>query len=721
MVQEKKKKYLKNSQEMFVKKIIFIFLVISMTQLSETNSIRNSKAANSSSEAPYKILFVMDEQYGGNCEYIIDIFEGYGWEITTTAINKTIKGCSYVGYKEFTVNKTLSTVNFFDYNCVSILPGSVHKNLNKSQLFMEKIQEAVDSNIIITAWCRAVRLLARADIIRGRNITGKDTYAAEYIAAGATYKPLSPPIRDGNIITSVRSRYYRQQTCDLIKDTVENYVPDILDFSTYLGGTGDEKGISSRLNYLGDTAIDSKGNIIVLGRSASSNFPIKNAFQENKSKSIDVTITKYTPRGKIIFSTFFGGSGDEWGTSLAIDSENNIIFGGTTTSPDFPLKNPYQDELQGGTEANNDAFFAKLSSDGQTLIHSSFFGGTGSDWCYALALSSEGEIAITGTTDSTNLPLINPMQEKKGGSRDIYVTKFDNKGQEIIFSTYIGESGPDSGRGLGFDTNDNLYLTGELSGSNLSAGEVFQEKSGGGSDAFLASFEINGSQRFLTYLGGLNIDRGTDLVIDSQNDIIIAGYTHSSNFPTKNAFQEDLAGIYDVFVTKISSTGTQKKFSTYIGGEDLDQGHAICVDDDDNIIVVGETMSSDFPSTIDSLSNMTGKSEAFISILSKNGNEILCSTTLGGDQTDIAIGTISTADHGQIVLGFTSSNNFPVSNAAQETYGGNCDMFLTKYYLPYESSLVKLNSTPGPSGLLIASLGIISIALLLIKNRCNSR
>ncbi|UYP44957.1 hypothetical protein NEF87_001242 [Candidatus Lokiarchaeum ossiferum] len=704
-----------NFKRTFLKCSLFIFLAINMTPLLESISLRNVEATDSSSEAPYKILFIMDENYGGNCKYIIEIFENYGWEVTTTATKKTIIGCSYVSFKEFTVNKTLRTVNFLDYDCISILPGKDHENLNKSESFLDKIQDAVYSGIIVSAWCRAVLLLARANVIRGRTVTGNDADKDILIAAGATFKSYCPPIRDNNVITSVRSKYYRQETCDLIKDTVENYVPEVVDFSTYLGGTGDEQGVSSRLKYLGDTELDSQGNIIVLGRSASADFPVKNAFQENKSRGIDVTITKYSPGGKIIFSTFFGGSGDEWGTGLALDSEDNIIFGGTTTSPDFPLKNAYQTELKGGSEAENDIFFAKLSSDGQTLFHSSYLGGTDSEWCYALAVSSNGEIAVAGLTDSTDFPMMNPIQEEKAGYHDIYVTKFDSSGQEILLSTYIGQAGGDSCRGLGFDSHGNLYATGELTGSDLAKGAVFQRQAGGGSDAFLAKFSKKGDLSFLTYLGGSNVERATDLTIDSQDNIIVTGYTYSTNFPTKKAFQDEIAGSYDIFVTKISSTGMRKIFSTFLGGNNIDQGHAISVDKDDNIVVVGSTKSSDFPITIESLANLTGKTEAFIVKLSKSGKEMLYSTTIGGAQDDIAIATVSTLDYSQIIVGFTFSTNFPVIDATQDCYGGNCDIFMTKYYMPYESSFTTQNSIPGPSMILIISLGIVAIVFLMIS------
>ena len=216
-------------------------------------------------------------------------------------------------------------------------------------------------------------------------------------------------------------------------------------------------------------------------------------------------------------------------------------------------------------------------------------------------------------------------------------------------------------------------------------------------------------------MGGSTIERSTDLVIDSEDNILVTGYVYSNNFPTENAFQIEIQGRCDVFITKITNDGTEKIFSTYLGGEALDQGHAISVDGEDNVIVVGDTMSAEYPCTVDPISNHTGQNEAFITKLSKDGRELIFSTTLGGENEDTAIATINTSNNAQIIVGFTYSPHFPTVAASQAMYGGDCDMFLSKIYLPTRESNENTKTIPGFSPLLIIMIGTISVGIKIRK------
>ena len=212
------------------KKLFPLLIILGiLTLIIPTKLIFQSEAYQSQQEQdiPYKILFVMDESWGGTIPSIIGRFEQYGWNITTTAVNKTVNGCSEVDYAPFEVDIELSNLtDVFSYDCVSILPSKSHDNLLDNEEVHEMIQQLVAKGIIVTAWCKAVRILARADVIRGKNITGYNYYKTEYENAGATFFNQVPPIADGNIITSVRSNFYQEETCDLIKKTVAEYKPE---------------------------------------------------------------------------------------------------------------------------------------------------------------------------------------------------------------------------------------------------------------------------------------------------------------------------------------------------------------------------------------------------------------------------------------------------------------------------------------------------------------
>lgn len=630
------------------------------------------------SDENYRILFVTDYNWGGNVPSIINHFNTYGWEVTTTAMNKTVNGCSYVNHASMEVDITLENItDLYIFDCVSILPGTSHPNLLNNIEFHRMIQNWVLKGLIVTAWCRAVRILARADVLNGRNITGHDDYQSEYEAAGATFNYKVPPIVDGNIITSVRSNYYQLRTCELIRTTVENNKPKLYDFSTYLGGSGDERGVSANLYFLGDNAVDSEGNIIVVGRSASDDFPVLNPYQETRNGGIDVIISKFYPNGTLNFSTYFGGNGNEWATGVALDSDDNIVFAGTTGSTNFPIKDPYQGVLKGGYEGGYDSYVAKLSKDGQSLLYSTFFGGTGSDWCYEMNVDNNDRIAITGTTQSSNLPLLNAYQSTITGGLEAYVTVFEADGQSLAYSTYIGSFSNDHGRGLDFDVDGNLYVTGVIGDSSHGTNGVFQPNAAGYTEAYLAKFGTSGDLEFFTYLGGSAIDRANDLRIDSSGNILITGYTYSSDFPLRKAAQKEIGGWKDVFISKFDALGQKLIYSTYYGGEDIDGGYAITCDSEGNAIVTGNTRSPDFVTTYASNENVEDET-GFLLKFNPKGRCIF-STFLGGSNTDIGVGISWHSNSSYIVTGFTRSIDFPIYHAIQGEYLGQIDMFVVKF------------------------------------------
>ena len=180
------------------------------------------------SEDPIKILFVMDEDFGYCYGPIRTVFERFGWEITTTALNASLTSCNYANNYVLDVDILLTEItDVTEYDILTIMPGNSHDALRTNETALDLIRSAVNQDLIVTAWCRAVRVLAAADVINGKNVTGRADYQAEYEAAGATFFELVPPITDGNIITSVRSTYYREETCNAIAAAVGFYEPNV--------------------------------------------------------------------------------------------------------------------------------------------------------------------------------------------------------------------------------------------------------------------------------------------------------------------------------------------------------------------------------------------------------------------------------------------------------------------------------------------------------------
>ncbi|MHA1862497.1 MAG: DJ-1/PfpI family protein [Candidatus Thorarchaeota archaeon] len=183
--------------------------------------------ANTQAADPIKILFVMDNEYGTCYNYIRIVFERFGWDITTTALMQTINKCAFGGSTPLDVDILLTEIDdVTEYDILTIMPGSSHDTLRANVTALDLIRDAVSQNLIVTAWCRAVRVLADAGVIDGKNVTGHQDYQLEYEAAGATFFASVPPITDGNIITSVRSTFYREETCNAIGAAVDYYDPN---------------------------------------------------------------------------------------------------------------------------------------------------------------------------------------------------------------------------------------------------------------------------------------------------------------------------------------------------------------------------------------------------------------------------------------------------------------------------------------------------------------
>lgn len=172
-----------------------------------------------------RVLFVMDHDYGANYYFIRPILEGYGWEVTITGMAEILTPCDYQS-PTLTLPVDIlipEIVDIAEYDCVSIMPGESHSLLLASQEALDLIRSAVDAGLIVSAWCKAVRVLAAADVIDGKHVTGDAEYQAEYEAAGAIFHELVPPIIDGNIVTSVRSQYYRTEMCVAIATALGVY------------------------------------------------------------------------------------------------------------------------------------------------------------------------------------------------------------------------------------------------------------------------------------------------------------------------------------------------------------------------------------------------------------------------------------------------------------------------------------------------------------------
>jgi hypothetical protein len=232
-------------------------------------------------------------------------------------------------------------------------------------------------------------------------------------------------------------------------------------FSTFLGGRSEDVG--------NGIALDSSGNIYVVGLTTSTDFPIVNALQTALAGSWNAFIAKFNPdTSTMIYSTFLGGSAFDEGLGIAVDSSGSAYIIGFTESSDFPTKNPFQATLPGAAFETKAAFVSKLNPSGSALVYSTFLGGGDSvtndgDFALGIAVDSTGSAYVTGSTNSGNFPSVNALQPYKGNAP--FLAKFTPDGSTLAYSTFFAGLG--MGSAIAVDTSNNAYVTGTTNSPNF--------------------------------------------------------------------------------------------------------------------------------------------------------------------------------------------------------------------------------------------------------------
>jgi hypothetical protein len=354
-------------------------------------------------------------------------------------------------------------------------------------------------------------------------------------------------------------------------------------YSTYLGGSGNENGEEW---VVGGIAVDGSGNAYVTGKTFSTNFPTQNPYLATFQGNGDAFVTKLSSSGNsLIFSTYLGGGDGDGGYGIAVDGSGNAYVTGNTYSSDFPTLNPYQ-IFQSWYAAYPDAFVTKLSNSGNSLIYSTYLGGGYDDHGEDIAVDGSGNAYVTGYTYSSNFPTLNPYQTDQGGI-DAFVTKLSSFGNSLIYSTYLGGGYDDYGEDIAVDGSGNAYVTGYTESSNFPTLNPYQMDQSGIDAFVTELSSSGNSLIYSTYLGGGDWDRGFGIAVDGSGSAYVTGRTYSSDFPTLNPYQTSFQGEGDAFVTKLSSSGNSPIYSTYLGGGWDDWGGDIAVDGSGNAYVTG--------------------------------------------------------------------------------------------------------------------------------------
>jgi hypothetical protein len=409
------------------------------------------------------------------------------------------------------------------------------------------------------------------------------------------------------------------------------------------------------------------------------------------------------------WGTYFGGNAYDLARSVAVDGSGNVFVVGETSSSDFPLANPpgggayYNNTHNGGI---GDAFIAKFSGSNLSLVWSTYFGGSGREVAFSVAVDGSGNVFVVGGTSSSDFPLANPpgggayFDNTYDGNMDAFTAKFSGSNLSLVWSTYFGGNHTDAASSVAVDGSGNVFVVGNTrspSGfplANPPGGGAYYDNTyngGGGWDVFIAKFSgSNLSLVWSTYFGGSDWDVAHSVAVDGSGNVFVVGYTKSSSdFPLanppgggayyKNTCGDCSIGYYDAFIAKFSGSNLSLVWSTYFGGNEYDVASSVALHRNGDVFVVGYTSSrSDFP-----LKNPGGGAyynnthgggfyKAFIAKFSGSNLSLLWSTYYGGSSSDFIEGDRGiVAGPGFIAVGAaTSSSDFPVGNHPSPCPGG---------------------------------------------------
>lgn len=440
-------------------------------------------------------------------------------------------------------------------------------------------------------------------------------------------------------------------------------IDPFLAYSSFVGGFDTDEGHG--------VATDAAGHMFMTGVTYST-----------RHGDADVLIRKLTLDGSaFLYTADLGGSDDDIGNGIAVDASGFAYVGGRTASVDFPIANAFQDGNAGAVNA----FVLRLTPSGSSLIFSTYFGGSDDDEGFGLALDNQGSVYLAGASSSLDFPTSDTaFQTLNRGGLDCFVAKFDSQGN-AIFSTLIGGGSDDQAFAIAVDSFGNSYITGQTASNNYpQANASFQHSRHGGLDAFITEITADGSGLvYSTFAGGSGDDIGQGIAVDSAGYAYIVGNTSSSDFPTTNgAYQTGYAGgDSDIFVLAYTPNGRALQFSTFLGSHGTDEGNGIALDSLDNVYIIGDTNSNQYPVTNDAIQlNRFGGFDAVVSVLDLNGSQLLYSTFLGGSGDDFGYAIALDAAADIYLTGVTGSSDFLITQGSAQTRfgGGDSDAFIAK-------------------------------------------
>ncbi len=373
----------------------------------------------------------------------------------------------------------------------------------------------------------------------------------------------------------------------------------------------------------------------------------------------------------LIYSSYLGGSARDEGTAIAVDGSENAYVTGLASSQDFPIA--------GGGNATvgvRGVFISKFAADGQSLVYSTYIGGSEGGRSEAIDVDSDGCAYITGVASSVFPTTAGALDTHNTGG-EVFVLKLNPDGTQIVYSTFLGGTSSETGWGIKVDENGNAYVAGDTSSDDFPT-QGFQGTFGGNVDAFVTKLNPTGSGIvYSTYLGGSGAgaalrDTAVDIALDSDGNAYVTGRTGSADFPlTAGVFQTEIV-VSDAYIAKLSADGQTLIYSTLIGGNNQDKPSGIAVDHLGNAYITGNL---DQNATFPTKNPIQGtQARSFVAKMNATGTDLVYSTYIGGSEIDRATSIEVDGEGNAIVAGEGNSDDFPLVDPIPGIVPNNSNM-----------------------------------------------
>jgi hypothetical protein len=478
-------------------------------------------------------------------------------------------------------------------------------------------------------------------------------------------------------------------------------IDPVLTYSTRLGGSNSgDMGAS--------IAVDSASDVYVTGITDSLDFPMVNQIPGSCPGTCGIFsvafVTKINAAGNALVYSSLVGSGSSFseGHGISVDVFGNAYLAGLTSAADFPSVNQIAGACLGtcGTGGNQNVFVTKISAAGNALIYSSVLGGSNNDDGFAIAVDGFGNAYLTGLTNSTDFPQVNPIPGACLGTcgtgsfpQDAFVTEVNAAGNALVYSSFLAGSAFTEGFGIAVDGSGNAYVAGLTQSAdfprvNQIAGACLGTcGTGANSDGFVTKINAQGaSLAYSSVFGGSGFDDGAAIAVDASGNAYLTGSTGSADFPQVNQINRAcprgcaLGGTApgDAFVTKINSTGTSIVYSSIVGGDRDDEGRGIAVDSLGNAYLTGFTQSVNFPSFHPIKGACLGTcskklaDNVFVVEVNAAGSALVFSSSIGGSATDEGFAVAVDWAGNAYLTGSTQSADFPQVNQISGACLGSC-------------------------------------------------